>query len=53
MTTAEWDGFAADWDVNDDVREYSEKASSSLTSKVVPVVSDFSKSSVLDLGHRQ
>ena len=33
MTTNEWDKFAAEWDVNEDVREYSEKAFNSLSDR--------------------
>ena len=50
MTTNEWDDFATDWDVNDDVREYSEKAFHSWQKKVAPAISDLSKCRVLDFG---
>jgi 2-polyprenyl-3-methyl-5-hydroxy-6-metoxy-1,4-benzoquinol methylase len=50
MTENEWDDFATEWDVNEDVREYSEKAFYSWQSKVAPAVSDLSNSRVLDFG---
>jgi 2-polyprenyl-3-methyl-5-hydroxy-6-metoxy-1,4-benzoquinol methylase len=50
MTTNEWDEFAAEWDVNEDVRQYSEKAFNSWKQKVAPALSNLSKSRVLDFG---
>ena len=50
MTKNEWDDFAAEWDVNADVREYSEKAFHSWREKVAPFVSDISGSRALDFG---
>ena len=50
MTTNEWDDFAAEWDVNDDVRDYSEKAFQSWEKIVAPAISDLSKCRVLDFG---
>ena len=50
MATNEWDDFATEWDVNDDVREYSEKAFHSWVKKVAPAIPDLSKCRVLDFG---
>jgi 2-polyprenyl-3-methyl-5-hydroxy-6-metoxy-1,4-benzoquinol methylase len=50
MTTNEWDDFATEWDVNDEVREYSEKAFHSWVKKVAPAIPDLSKCRVLDFG---
>ena len=50
MTTNEWDAFATEWDVNDDVREYAENAFHSWHEKVAPSITDLSKSRVLDFG---
>ncbi len=50
MTASEWDEFAIDWDVNSDVREYSEKAYATWMEKVAPAVADLSHSRVLDFG---
>ena len=50
MTENEWDDFATEWDVNEDVRQYSEKAFHSWQLKVAPAVLDLSDSRVLDFG---
>lgn len=50
MTASEWDAHATDWDANEDVRVYSEKAFESWKSRVVPLVAELSKSRVLDFG---
>jgi len=46
----EWDDFAAEWNENKSVREYSEKAFCSLQAKVLTNVSDLSDCRVLDFG---
>lgn len=50
MRENEWDGFATEWDVNKDVRDYSEKAFHSWQLKVAPAFSELSASRVLDFG---
>jgi 2-polyprenyl-3-methyl-5-hydroxy-6-metoxy-1,4-benzoquinol methylase len=50
MTENEWDDFATEWDVDEDVREYAEKAFHSWQLKVAPAFSDLSNSRVLDFG---
>lgn len=50
MTTNDWDQFATEWDANDDVREYSEKAFSSWQKKVAPALPNLSTIRVLDFG---
>ena len=50
MTTNEWDKLATEWDVNEDVREYSEKAFNSWKKKVAPALSSLSKIRALDFG---
>jgi 2-polyprenyl-3-methyl-5-hydroxy-6-metoxy-1,4-benzoquinol methylase len=50
MTTNEWDDFATEWDVNDEVREYSEQAFHSWVKKVAPAISNLSTCRVLDFG---
>lgn len=50
MRENEWDDFATEWDVNKDVRDYSEKAFHSWQLKVAPAFSELSASRVLDFG---
>jgi len=50
MMPNEWDDFAADWDSNDDVRIYAEKAFDSWTRKAAPLVSNLPDSRILDFG---
>jgi 2-polyprenyl-3-methyl-5-hydroxy-6-metoxy-1,4-benzoquinol methylase len=50
MTASEWDEFAIDWDVNADVRDYSEKAYAAWAEKVAPAVRDLPQIRVLDFG---
>ena len=50
MTTNEWDEYAADWDNNADVRDYSEKAFSFWEDKVAPAISNLSNCRALDFG---
>jgi len=50
MSESEWDDYADDWDGNEDVRFYAQKAFDSLEHRVLPLVSDLSKLKVLDFG---
>ena len=50
MTANEWDEFAIDWDVNADVRDYSEKAYAAWVEKVAPAIRNLPESRVLDFG---
>lgn len=50
MATNEWDEYATGWDVNEAVREYSEKAFNSFGKKVAPALSTMSRIRVLDFG---
>ncbi len=50
MTENEWDDFATEWDINEDVRKYSEKAFHSWQLKVAPAVLELSDNRVLDFG---
>ena len=50
MTINEWDELATKWDVNEDVREYAEKAFKSWAKNVAPGLLNLSKSRVLDFG---
>lgn len=51
MTTSnEWDNFAPDWDSNDDVQIYAQKAFDLWTEKVAPLISNLPGSRVLDFG---
>ena len=50
MTTNEWDEYATGWDINEDVREYANKAFDTFEQNVAPALSTPSKSRVLDFG---
>ena len=50
MTINEWDELATKWDVNEDVREYAEKAFNSWEKNVAPGLLNLSKNRVLDFG---
>ena len=50
MASDTWDDYAADWDTEPDVREYSEYAFSSFQHKVAPLVSNMPEIRVMDFG---
>ena len=50
MTINEWDELATKWDVNEDVREYAEKAFNSWEKNVAPGLLNLPKNRVLDFG---
>jgi len=50
MTINEWDDHAGDWDGNEDVRIYAQRAFDSWEQKVAPLYVSLSESRVLDFG---
>jgi 2-polyprenyl-3-methyl-5-hydroxy-6-metoxy-1,4-benzoquinol methylase len=50
MNANEWDEYAGDWDVNEEVQLYAHKALDSLEKKVVPFYPSLSECRVLDFG---
>lgn len=50
MSANEWDEYAGDWDVNEEVQLYAHKALDSLEKKVVPFYPSLSECRVLDFG---
>ena len=50
MTANEWDNHADDWDSNEDVRDYAQRAFDSWEQKVAPLYPSLSECRVLDFG---
>jgi len=50
MTANEWDNYADDWDSNEDVRIYAQRAFDSWEQKVAPLYPSLSECKVLDFG---
>ena len=50
MTDNEWDDYAGDWDSNEDVRNYAQRAFDSWEQKVAPLYPSLSECRVLDFG---
>jgi len=50
MSASEWDDYAGDWDVNEDVRTYAQRAFDSWEEKVAPSYPNLPECRVLDFG---
>jgi len=50
MTANEWDDYADDWDSNEDVQIYAQRAFDSLEQRVTPLYQSLSECRVLDFG---